>query len=84
MMMTSLPTLMEGSTRKRGAAPHHAVHLPVIVPQREVDVPVVNAPRGDFALQGLMLEQRVALDRALDQLRKLTDGQRARRRLVAR
>ena len=47
-------------------------------------IPVVNAPRGDFTLQGLMLKQRVVLDGALDQLCKLTDGQRARRRLVAR
>ena len=31
-----------------------------------------------------MLEQWVVLDGALDQLRKLTDGQRARRRLMAR
>ena len=66
------------------AAPHHAVHLAVIVSQREVDVPVVNAPRGDFTQQSLMLKQRVVLHGALDQLRKLTDGQRARRRLVAR
>ena len=66
------------------AAPHHAVHLPVIVAQGEVDVAVVDAPGRDFALQGLVLKQRVALDRPLDQLSELTDGQRARRRLMPR
>ena len=69
---------------KASAAPHHAVHLPVIVSQREVDVSVVDAPRRDFTVKGLMLEQGVVLDRLLDKSGELSDGQRARRRFMTR
>ena len=66
------------------AAPHDAVHLPVLISQREVDVAVVNAPLRDLSLKGLMLEQWVVFDGVLDQSGELSDGQRARCRFMTR
>ena len=50
----------------------------------ERGIPVVNAPRGDFTSEGLMLKERVVLHGVLNQPSKLTDGQRARGGFVTR
>jgi hypothetical protein len=76
--------LNAGVHGQAGVAPDDAIHLTVIVSQGEVDVAVVDAPGGDLALQGLVLKERVVLDRVLDQASELTDGQRARRRFMTR